>query len=73
MSLKRYIDKCNEHKGQLQNEGFGYENCKIKNTISSPEMEELSTHIKTLAEHFYGFTRNKCRALIMEYAVKNNV
>ena len=35
--------------------------------------EELSRHIKISAEHFYGLTRNKCRALIMEYAVKNNV
>ena len=41
--------------------------------FSSEKEEELSNHIKTLAEHFYALTRNKCRALIMEYAVKNNV
>ena len=34
---------------------------------------DLATHIKTLAEQFHGMTRNKCRALIVEYALKNNV
>ncbi|KAI0239419.1 hypothetical protein LSAT2_009829, partial [Lamellibrachia satsuma] len=38
------------------------------------EMEtDLATHIKTLAEQFHGMTRNKRRALIVEYALKNNV
>lgn len=35
--------------------------------------DDLATHIKTLATQFHGLTRNKCRALIVEYALRNSV
>ena len=35
--------------------------------------DELSTNIKILAEYFYGLTRYKFRALIVEYALRNNL
>ena len=76
MTLKRYINKHDGENGQNgeRNKVFGYGNCRLKNMIFSPEMEsDLATHIKTLAEQFHGMTRNKCRALIVEYALKNNV
>jgi len=70
MTLKRFIEKSNDQQNQI----FGYKNCQIKNMIFSSEMEtELADHIKTLAEQFHGLTRNKCRALIVEYAVRNEV
>ena len=73
MTLKRYINKHDGENGE-RNKVFGYGNCRLKNMIFSPEMEtDLATHIKTLAEQFHGMTRNKCRALIVEYALKNNV
>ena len=74
MTLKRYINKHDKENGQNGDKVFGYGNCRLKNMIFSPEIEtDLATHIKTLAEQFHGMTRNKCCALIVEYALKNNV
>ena len=71
MTLKRYITKQNEENHQLD---FGYKNCQMKNMIFSEEMEtELATYIKQLAEQFHSISRNKCRALIVEYGIKNNI
>ena len=71
MTLKKYITKQNGENHQLD---FGYKNCQRKNMIFSEEMEtELPTYIKQLAEQFHGISRNKCRALIVEYGIKNNV
>ncbi|XP_041377445.1 uncharacterized protein LOC121389863 [Gigantopelta aegis] len=76
MTLTRYMDKCNAQTGQHdeRNEAFGYEKCRLTNMIFSAVMEDdLATHIKTLAEQFHGLSRNKCRSLIFEYAMRNNV
>ncbi|KAK6168029.1 hypothetical protein SNE40_004071 [Patella caerulea] len=76
MTLTRYINK---HDGENEqnddkNDVFGYRNCQLKNMIFTQEMEtDLAAHIKTLAEQFHGMTRNKCRALIVEYALKNSL
>ena len=69
MTLKRYIDKDGR-----EDETFGFKNCQLKNMIFSPEMEtELASHIKRLAEQFHGLSRDKCRTLIFEYAVRNGI
>ena len=42
--------------------------------VYTPEMEaDLATHIKMLAAQFHGLTRNKCRSLIVDYALRNNI
>ena len=52
----------------------GYQNCKIKNLIFPPEMEtELAQHIKDLAASYHGLSKEKCRSLTYEYAMRNRV
>ena len=73
MTLKQYIDKCNERNGQQQNEDFWFRKLQDKECDIFVRNGRTVDANQDLAENFHGLTRNKCRALIMPYAVKNNV
>ncbi|KAJ8050052.1 hypothetical protein HOLleu_03095 [Holothuria leucospilota] len=70
MTLSRYIAKKKENPHGVH----GYANCKLSNLIFTSEMEaDLAMHIKDLAARYHGLSKDKCRALIYEYATRNNV
>ena len=69
MTLTRYIlKKKNNPSGSI-----GYTNCKTSNMIFTPSMEaKLAAHIEDLGKRYHGLSKDKCRRLIYEFAVKNS-
>ena len=58
-TLRRYLAE-NDAQGH-----FGYENCKIKNMVLSPEMEaDLAAHITKIADLFHGLTMPSRKGII---------
>ena len=70
MTLKRFITK----KQNNPSDNIGYANCKTSNMIFSPSMEaDLADHIKNLGRRYHGLSKDKCRKLAYEFAVKNGI
>lgn len=56
-TLKRFIVKRDNDPQAVS----GYENCKLRNLVFSPEMEEdMAGHIKEMSTQFHGLTKEKC-------------
>ena len=70
MTLQSYIDKRKDGSPGVT----GNENCSCVNMIFIFHMEtELARHIKQLAASYRGLSKEKCRALVFQYAVRNEV
>ena len=70
MTLKRFITK----KQNNPSDNIGYANCKTSNMIFSPSMEaDFADHIKNLGRRYHGLSKDKCRKLAYEFAVKNDI
>ena len=69
-TLKHFIDKENDASPGTT----GYENCQRVDISFPSHMEtELAKYIKQLTANYRGLSKEKCRTLIFEYAVRNGV
>lgn len=69
-TLKRFIVKRDNDPQAVT----GYENCKLRNLVFSPEMEEdMAGHIKEMSTQFHGLTKEKCLCLIYEFPGQNDL
>ncbi|KAK9977146.1 hypothetical protein ABG768_018967 [Culter alburnus] len=69
-SLQRFIKK--KEIGEVKSVAWGAV-AEAKRIFTDEMEEELSKHLKQLAEQFHGLPPVKCRQLAFEYAEKNNI
>lgn len=70
MTLKRFIIRQKDK----ENAPTGYQNVAATKQVIPQEMEEdLAKHIKSLADMFHGLSKDRCRILAFEFAVRNKL